>query len=486
MMNDGPAPLQRYIPLACWVAVLLTCLFICLKIIGYGYLPPGDARRHAAKPFANKPYSQIVVMKPEYVVDHSPGWEWLLGELHGVLKWDEDDLMSFSIASLLLLIFCLPLLWMRRPEAWMAALLAELIAMPNIMSRLTQARPYLLTEGFLIAYLFAWTKDENKNPPWYKIVLTFGGFALSAWMHGAWYLWVVLLAAFFLAQRWRACLWLTGCWVAGTVMGALLTGKPVAFLYGAVFMAASVYQEHAAKWLLVGEFQPSEGEFLTLILLALVYVWRKAQNKVLRPLFLDPIFWMIAINWILGLTADRFWADWGLAAVFVWLAVQFDDIMPVFTEDGSFKRLVVCGLILPPLFLITTNDYGRRYTFSLDTVFVEAGDPNLKGWLPEKGGIFYADDMEFFYDTFYKNPTADWRYILGFEPALMPAEDLKIYRAIHRNGGALESYEPWIKKMRPQDRLALDRSSQPALPELEWNRCGNFGIGRLPQRVIKK
>ena len=82
MTNNGPAGLQRCIPLACWVAVLLTTLLVCLKIISYGYLPEGDARRHAAKPFANKPYSQIVVVRPEYVVDHSPGWEWLLGVLH--------------------------------------------------------------------------------------------------------------------------------------------------------------------------------------------------------------------------------------------------------------------------------------------------------------------------------------------------------------------------------------------------------------------
>ena len=43
--------------------------------------------------------------------------------------------------------------------------------------------------------------------------------------------------------------------------------------------------------------------------------------------------------------------------------------------------------------------------------------PELKGWMPEKGGIFYGADMTFFYNTFYKNPDGDWRYIVGFEPA---------------------------------------------------------------------
>jgi hypothetical protein len=30
------------------------------------------------------------------------------------------------------------------------------------------------------------------------------------WMHGSWYLWILLFVAFFLAQRWRAGLWLAG------------------------------------------------------------------------------------------------------------------------------------------------------------------------------------------------------------------------------------------------------------------------------------
>jgi hypothetical protein len=481
MTNNGPAGLQRCIPLACWVAVLLTTLLVCLKIISYGYLPEGDARRHAAKPFANKPYSQIVVVRPEYVVDHSPGWEWLLGVLHRDLGFGEDGLISFSIASLLIWFFCLPLLWMRRPEAWLAAILALLVAVPELMSRLTQARPFLLTDGLLIAFLLAWSKDDGKNTRWPKLLLTSAGFALSVWMHGAWYLWVLLPAAFFMAQRWRAGVWLTACWAAGTLAGALLTGKPVAFLYGAVFMAASVYQEHLPNWMLVGEFQSSAGEFGSLLVLVLVWLWRRTQNRTFPSLFIQPVFWMIAISWLLGFFADRFWTDWGMPALLVWVALQFDDAMPDVSADDSHKRLMICGLILLPLYLSSTSDLGRRYTKSLEETFVSAGDPDLKGWLPEKDGIFYADNMQFFYDTFYKNPEAEWRYIVGFEPALMPPDDLKIYRAIHRNKGADESYEPWIKKMRPEDRLTVNRTFQPNLPSLEWKRSGDVWIGRLPR-----
>lgn len=480
MTNNGPADFRRYIPLACWLGVVLTAIFICLSIIRYGYIPAGDARRHAAKPFAGKPYTEIVVVRPEYAVDHSPGWEWLLGQLQRLCNWSEDDLISFSVVSLLLWFFCVPLPWMRRPEAWMAAILAQMIAVPELMSRLTQARPYLITDGLLMAFLLAWSRENGKSPPWWKIVLTLAGFTLSVWMHGAWYLWVLLPAAFFLAQRWRVGLWLAGCWMGGVLLGALLTGRPLAFLYEQVYMGYSVYQEHLPKWMLVGEFQSSAGEFATVFLLVIVYLWRKQQNKLQKSLFLDPIFWMILVSWMLGFFADRFWADWGMPAVLLWLAVQFDDALPDFASGDSFKRLMLCGLILLPLYMDATNDLGRRYSYSLDESFVDAKDPELQGWLPDKGGIFYADGMRFFYNTFYKNPAADWRYMVGFEPALMPPDDLKVFRKIQRTGGADDAYLPWIEKMRPQDRIAVERSFQPKIDQLEWKRAGDWWIGRKP------
>jgi hypothetical protein len=35
---DG-SPLERYVPLASWLLVILTLLFVALKIVGTGYLP---------------------------------------------------------------------------------------------------------------------------------------------------------------------------------------------------------------------------------------------------------------------------------------------------------------------------------------------------------------------------------------------------------------------------------------------------------------
>jgi len=479
-MNNGAA-LERFAPLLCWIATVLVALFICLKILSYGFIPAGDARRHAAKPFAGKPYSQIVVMRPEYVVDHSPGWEWLLGKLHRHFGCDEGALLSFSVASMLLAVLCVPLFWVRHPEAWFAAVLAELVAIPELMTRWTQGRPYLLSEAILIGLLFSWSKETERNPPWWKVAATCFGFALSVWMHGTWYLWVLVLAAFVLAQRWGAAVWLTGCWVAGTIAGALLTGQPWVFLREAPFVALCIFQEHLPNWMLVGEFQPSAGEFATLCLLALVYVWRRQQGKAPTPLASQPVFWMIVLNWILGFTADRFWADWGMPAAVVWMAMQFDDSLEDLWEGSGARRLLACGLLVVPLYLDAGNDLGRRYSASLQEPFLDGADSKLAGWMPGKNGIFYAGTMRFFYNTFFKNPRGDWRYIIGFEPALMPPDDLKIYRDIQRSGGAVEAFQPWVNKMRPEDRLALEAPMEPVLAPLEWKRAvGSLWIGRLP------
>jgi hypothetical protein len=476
------ADVQRYVPLVVWVVVAVTLLFISLKIIGTGFLPAGDARRHVAKAFTDKPYTEIIVMRPEYSMDHSPGWEWLLRWLHRVAGWDRDALMSFSIVSTLLCVLIAPLPWVRRPEAWLAALLAQMVTIPEIMTRLTQARPYLLTEAMLIAILFSWSRDDAERPCGLKKALTCLAIALSVWMHGAWYLWVLPVAAFFLAGRWRSGGWLTACWIAGSIVGAALTGRPIEFLRQAILIAASVSREQVPQWLLLGEFRPSYGEFSTLALVMLVGLWRNQKDRNAENVFRGPVFWLIALCWILGFKADRFWADWGVPAVLVWLTLQFQELVTNAWEPTSWKRIQAACLLAAPLFLHSTNDLDRRYSGSAGRGFVDASQPALQGWWPEAHGILYSAHMGFFYNTFYLNPRAEWRYILGMEPALMPDGDLEIFRQIQVSQYALKSYEPWIKKMRPEDRLEIDCNSQPDLSQLEWtNATLGIWIGRLPK-----
>jgi len=97
--------------------------------------------------------------------------------------------------------------------------------------------------------------------------------------------------------------------------------------------------------------------------------------------------------------------------------------------------------------------------------------------------------MEFFYHVFFRNPNAPWRYAAGFEPAFMPPDDFATYQQILADPGDPASYRPWIKKMRPQDRLVLSARGNPAsfLPDLEWKYAtGTLWLGRPPLRAPGK
>jgi hypothetical protein len=481
-MNNGSAFLQKYVPLLSFVLALAVSLGIVFKVLSYGYVPIGDARRYVAKAITDKEYPQILVLGPRYQMDFSPGWEWSLRRIHRVFGVAEDSLMEISVAALMLLILCGAMLWLRHPEAWMATLLAVIVPFTGLFPRYTVARPFLVTEAVLICLLLAWARERVEKPSWWKLLGSVAGFALAAWIHGTWYLYGLLLAALFLAGWWRATVYLTICWLVGTVVGGVLTGAPVEFLKQNLLWGVDLYKEPVAASSLVGELQPSAGEFSALLVIGFVWLWRKQQGRGEADLFRSPLFWMMTLCWILALKAGRFWVDWGLPAAMVWMAVQFDDAMRNWYENAPGRRLAVCCLLAAPLFLITTSDIDSRYTRSLREVFADGHQSDMKGWMPEQGGIFYSADFSFFFDTFYKNPDGNWRYMLGYEPAIMPEGDLKIFRGIQLNQYAWEAYRPWVDKMHPEDRLEISGSTEPQLPPLQWHHAGgHIWIGRLPR-----
>ena len=359
--DSSPSPLARYVPLAVWIIVGLTLLLVPLRIISHGFLPVGDARRHVAKAFTEKSYRDIIVLQSGYSMDHSPGWEWLLKKLQRATGWNQDALASASIVITMLSVFLVALPYLKRPEAWLAALLIETIAMPELMGRFAQARPYLITEAVLIAVLFSWSREDQRTPSKWKLALTCLGIGVSVWIHGAWYLWCLPIGAFLLARRWRAGAWLTACWLVGTLAGAALTGKPIEFLKEGLFIGLAVGQQHAAAWMLVWEFRPGDGQFLTVLVVAIVALFRRQTAPSLNP-FSGPVFWLAVLGWILSFKAIRFWEDWGVAALLVWLALQLQDVMTAAWDAAASKRLMACALLAVPLFLHTSNDLDRRYS----------------------------------------------------------------------------------------------------------------------------
>lgn len=479
--------------------VLLTFLWIPLKISSYGFVPPDDAHRHVAQAIKKRPLPGVVVMRPEYVMSHNPGWESILRCVRQITGWKADALMVFSFTSLMLALFLAPLPWVRRPEALLAALLAMTVAFPETLTRLTLGRPYLLSEAVLIAILLAWSR--KRAPSRWTMIWTFAAIALSTWVHGAWYLWALPVAAFALAGDWAAAFRLAGCCAGGILAGSFLTGHPFVFLKQALDIASVIAHENVSRWMLVGEFMPNRGEINTVLLLAAVYLWRRGigngtpattspasglepgQNEEEEPtgarFSCRPVLALLALSWTLGLYAVRFWTDWGIPAAIVWLFIQFEDVIGRTWPVGAFKRAAFCAAAAIPLALHCSNDLDRRYTRNLTEFHFNASDPKIAEWMPGPDGIFYNNSMDFFYFTYYDNPDAPWRYILGFEPALMPSEDRSIFRAFQASQNAISSLEPWARKLRPVDRMALYCIAKPVLPGLEWKHFGDtLWIGR--------
>ena len=118
-------------------------------------------------------------------------------------------------------------------------------------------------------------------------------------------------------------------------------------------------------------------------------------------------------------------------------------------------------------------------------------NPAARDALPDPGGILYSDDMTIFFQGIYRLPKAPWRYMVGFEPALMPPDDLALDRAMtDRRNRVPEMYEVWVRRMRPEDRMILETTGlrdPPPVAGLEWRFFPpTYWSGRIPARVVRR
>jgi hypothetical protein len=212
--------------------------------------------------------------------------------------------------------------------------------------------------------------------------------------------------------------------------------------------------------------------------------WRAVRGSWDIKRIKNPVFILVCAGWVLAFFSRRFWLDWGMPALCVWMARELDELIKHKIDAMSRKRLFLSLAVAASFYLSFTTDVNGRWTHNLTAEYLSPEDAGQKPWLPEAGGIVYAEDMRVFYQTFFRNPRAPWRYILGFEPTWMPPEDLGIFRKIQWNYGADESFEPWVRKMTPRDRLIIrrTRSGRPDIPSLEWHYAATgTWIGRLKE-----
>jgi hypothetical protein len=476
------------------VPLLLLCiavsilLLIPLKVIGYGFLPIDDALRHAAKAVSGKPWNEILVLRPGITMDSHPGWHAILGSLHRSMGWNADRLVVFSVISLFVSFALVPLLFLRRQEAWLLTLLLLAIAKPSFIMRLLKGRPYIFTMTAVLAISFLWPRLREKRTPAGALILLVLLFAASSWIHCSWYLLTLPLAALFLAREWRAGFLMSLCAALGIFLGATFTAHPLAFLTQTLQHGIRSFGNHQLTRMLVSEFQPFLGDPFMAIVICGMLTWRHVRGAWDRKRVDNPVFILVIVSWVLGFLSERFWVDWGIPALAAWMSQEFQDVLDRRIVARSWGRVAFAVILAGTLYMATTADYTSRWTANLTTEFLSLDNPDQAPWLPEPGGIVYSDDMAVFYQTFFKNPNAPWRYILGFEPTMMPPEDLRTFRDIQWNLGAHKAFGPWVKKMRPEDRLILMYGSEspPRIPELEWHYAATgIWIGRLPRQSQK-
>lgn len=485
-MKNQSLKKSNLVPLFVFCLCLAVILFIPLRIIGYGFLPPADALRHAAKVISGKNWQEILVLRSDIILDTHPGWHKILGIVHQLTNWGVDGLVVFSIVSLFILFSFFPLVFLSRKESWILTLIIAFLAVPYLIMRLFLGRPYIFTMAVLVFILFTWPRFKEKRLPGGLFILTTALISLSTWIHGLWYVLPLIVLCFFLARQWRTGLGLGICTIIGIFLGAGFTGQPWQFLAQTFSHFWQAFSGYKLTRMLALEFQPSSGDVLMILVVLGMLGWRALRGRWERKRVDNPVFILAVSGWILGLYTQRFYSDWGFPATLVWIAQEFQEWLETKINYYSWKRIILTVVAVITLFFISTSDLGDRWTGNLMIEYLSLDNPHQAPWLPEPGGIFYSSDMLLFYQTFYKNPTAPWRYILGFEPTMMPQDDLAIFRKIQRDYNNAEAYQPWVKKMKPQDRLVVrgNPGFTPDIPELEWYYAAKgIWIGRLTRKA---
>lgn len=469
--------------LGLWVLALVLGVLIPSKILSLGYSPSDDALCHVAKAISGKPWSQILVLQDGYVNDEHPGWHAVLGALYKVLHCKPDILLGVSVLSLFVGFWLALVAWRKRPEAALVAIAIAGLACPANFDRLLLGRPFIVIVISFVLLLQMWSFKPKLS--FKDMALTTVILGLSVWIHGSWYLFGIMVAGFAFAQQKLKTLQLAFCWIAGTLLGATLTGDPITYLQETTTHLFGVFGGHLQQHMLVSELQCDSGDIAFALVFAGFVVLRVARGAWSKIQLQNPIFIIAILGWVLGLQVSRFWSDWGLPAAIIWIACEVEELLLQRKDKEASISIILTGFICLFTYVSLTRDIQERWSRNLTTEYVSADNPHLIGWLPDKGGIVYNSSMLAFFKTFYANPTADWRYMVGFEPGIMPMEDQQILRQIQFYNSADFAYKPWVDKMKQADRMMLLQDTQPTVPGLEWQYAAKATwIGRLP-RVTK-
>ncbi|PKL49108.1 MAG: hypothetical protein CVV42_07170 [Candidatus Riflebacteria bacterium HGW-Riflebacteria-2] len=463
-----------------WLLVLICFFYIPIKITSYNWVPYDDALRHAAHGVNEKTWGDVVVIRPEYDIDHNPGWHSILRFMHRAFDLNQDDLLLFSVIGLYLLFNITGALLSPRPLAWAAAMIALALTDSSATYRVIIGRPYLVSSCVTLLLLSLWTRPRFDLKSWRLWVVSIAALSLAVWIHGSWYLFLLVPLAFFLAGQGKRAGALLLCILAGTLIGASLSGEPIDFLRFHLQAPFEIFGEKMTNRQLVTEFQAGTTvmELVAFCAILALLLQQKGRFR-LSDLTSDPVFLMAATCWLLGIMVNRFWVDWGRVAISFWLALRISDLIDVSASLRQPRiRYCLALFVCVVLVFLSTNDAKDRYSARVMDEAINFKDPLLTDWAPQANSLIYSNTMKTFYMHYFAYPHADWKYVVGFESALMPEEDLTVLRNLRYNYGHFQEYEPWVKKMRPQDRM-ITRAPVPGLEGIEWVQAArSFYIGR--------
>jgi hypothetical protein len=454
---------------------IATILLIAVQILAQGYLPVDDALRHAAKAVSGRPWSEIVVVRSG-VIDFSPGWHAFLRGVHLMFGANAHTLVWVEILVSFTCISLAPMLLMRRPEAWLAAMSIGALLEPQLVVRWVIGRPLVISIAILVFMCLTWRRLDDDRLPRRAMLVATALATAATWIHGSWYLWALPILACILAGQRRVALRMTLASGTGFVLGAFLSGNPIAFLTRNLALALDLGGGAMSAWVYEMQAYP----FVPLLLLGVVavVVVRKVWLDVpARSLVSDPVFMLAALGCVLGIRSARFWMDWGMPAAVVFIAREIELLW--LANAPTQRRLLTVGAAAVATFVIWTANVNQRWMARHEKAF-QTFVLTRPAALPDSGGILYTDDRRVFYEMFYLTPTAPWRYVLGFAPELMTAEDYAVY-VNRQTNGTIEALDPWADKMKREDRLLIrDPRGIQRWGRLEWQALeSGFFSGRL-------
>jgi hypothetical protein len=466
------------------IATLLVCcavfLIIPLKVASYGNLPPDDALRHAAFAVDHRPWSEVLLLNPQIdpQMDSHPGWHAILRWLHGHLGFSTGDLVCFSFTATFVLFAACGLVFSGSPVAWLLACVFTMLVDYGLFARLLLGRPFAISVAAFVALLFVWTRDKPLRV-WSETVLTMVSLTLVIWIHpSVWYLWILPCGVLAVCRHFRSALILGLSLPVSMLLAVAAAGSWYNVVtYPLIHLWHALGDDPLLGINLVGEFQPSGGPVLPLIAIAGVLAVKHFKGHSLREELKSVDFCLVVLMWALGLKVVRFWIDWGAPAFTVWSCRQL--ILLGFDRlPRPREALAVTTGAAAIFYLAVTADVGGRYTQNLKNPVLTHPVAEFRSLLPDAGGTLYCTFMHLFYQLYYRLPDARFRFSTGFEPGMMPPEDLKVLRAIQFNDGSIKAYEPWLNKMTPRDRVVLFSPGKPEWPGIEFSPFYTLWIGK--------